>query len=581
MSTTSGAPEIAAPDACSVVVETLTFPDGTALSLSKDEIVVFVGPNNAGKSVALREIQGLIHQTTAQQPPGVVISSGRVRKVGSLDDLIGFLDRNFHVSGSGLSRTYTSFGHGISVQGCRNAWSSPYVGQLGHLFCFLAKTEIRITDSDPTNSAPYVDNAPNHPLASLYVHDELEARLSETFRQAFGVDLIVFRLGGSTIPLLVGDRPQLEGEEDRLSISYVTRLKEQTSQLTKQGDGMRSFATVLLRTLVTDAFSVVLLDEPEAFLHPPQARLLGETLARQKPSGRQLFIATHSDDILQGLLSAAPGKLRIVRLQRAGDVTRVKQLDRKIAEDISRDPLMRFSSILSGVFHKRVVICEADADCMFYKTLFDLPSVHRAQIPDALFVQSNGKHRMKKLARVLRSLDVPVDVIADIDVLNDLSVLEGLIESLGGDWSVIGVLAARVKVAVESGSKWLDGSAVNTQIRQVLSRPQSPGAFPSAMREEILSIMGKSSPWDAIKAAGAAAVPSGETSKTFKELLSVCSKVGLWIVPVGEMEGFCRTEGGHGPIWVQRVLSTYEPAASSELKEARDFVQAITERVPS
>ena len=36
--------------------ETITFSDGTVLRLEDDDIVVFVGPNNAGKSAALREL---------------------------------------------------------------------------------------------------------------------------------------------------------------------------------------------------------------------------------------------------------------------------------------------------------------------------------------------------------------------------------------------------------------------------------------------------------------------------------------------------------------------------------------------
>lgn len=37
--------------------ESVTFSNGETLKFEKDEIVVFVGPNNAGKSAALREMQ--------------------------------------------------------------------------------------------------------------------------------------------------------------------------------------------------------------------------------------------------------------------------------------------------------------------------------------------------------------------------------------------------------------------------------------------------------------------------------------------------------------------------------------------
>jgi hypothetical protein len=96
---------------------------------------------------------------------------------------------------------------------------------------------------------------------------------------------------------------------------------------------------------------------------------------------------------------------------------------------------MKFTSVLSGVFHKRVIICESDPDCMFYSALLDIPEVHGPQYPDVLFVQAGGKHRMYLLASALRALDVNVDVIADIDVLNDETVLT---EACGSPWRKLG-----------------------------------------------------------------------------------------------------------------------------------------------
>ena len=41
---------------------------------------------------------------------------------------------------------------------------------------------------------------------------------------------------------------------------------------------------------------------------------------------------------------------------------------------------------------------------------------------------------MAKLADTLRSLDVPVSIIADIDILNDERTFRNLFENLGGNW---------------------------------------------------------------------------------------------------------------------------------------------------
>lgn len=173
----------------------------------------------------------------------------------------------------------------------------------------------------------------------------------------------------------------MESGEDRLSDSYLKRLRDQNLPLTAQGDGMRSFATVILRTLAPAAMSIILLDEPEAFLHPPQARLLGELIAKERPIGRQLFIATHSQDVLQGLLNVAPDNLRIIRLQRSGVVNKVKELDKYLTKKISADPIMRFSSVLSGVFHKRVIVCESDSDCMFTAQFLTFPRCMVSRVP--------------------------------------------------------------------------------------------------------------------------------------------------------------------------------------------------------
>jgi hypothetical protein len=55
----------------SITFESLTFSDGTTIELDHDDIVLFVGPNNAGKSLALRELEEHIGVPV----PGIVIKS--------------------------------------------------------------------------------------------------------------------------------------------------------------------------------------------------------------------------------------------------------------------------------------------------------------------------------------------------------------------------------------------------------------------------------------------------------------------------------------------------------------------------
>lgn len=103
--------------------------------------------------------------------------------------------------------------------------------------------------------------------------ESLAQKLSDYFRQAFGSDLIVNRNDMQTIPLHTGQAP----DKTAFTIANQDEYYNQVTKLPKlqeQGDGMRSFASILLDTF-TSEHSITLIDEPEAFLHPPQARLLG------------------------------------------------------------------------------------------------------------------------------------------------------------------------------------------------------------------------------------------------------------------------------------------------------------------
>ncbi|WP_263367549.1 ATP-dependent nuclease [Edaphobacter bradus] len=561
----------------SVTFETIEFSDGTSIELLPNDIVVFVGPNNAGKSAALRDLDDLVINGGSSNIPKIVIKSATLRRAGTLADVEKFLEANCKVTGSAPHRQFHWLGSAVFEAHLLQMWQGN-LSTLGRFFCHLIRTETRISDGNLAPSQSFLNQPPNHPIHLLYLDECLEEKLSNHFQNAFGRELLVFRMGGAHIPLLIGQKPSFQPGEDRLSPRYLERLHEQNTPLDTQGDGMRSFTTVILRTLAPTMTSLVLLDEPEAFLHPPQARLLGELLAKERPANRQLFIATHSPDVLQGLLNAAPANLRIIRLQRDRGVNLVRELDKGLVKRISTDSIMRFSSVLSGVFHKRVIICESDSDCMLYSTILDIPSVHGVESPDVLFVQANGKHRLAMLAETLRALDVTVDVIADIDVLNDLTVLKRLVASLGGDWNLIEPHAKAVKASIETAVTWLDAKEVTKRIQEILRTPQEAGAFSTKLREEIFGILGKSSPWSVVKSAGETAIAQGDATKHYQELRNMCNSVGLWIVPVGEAEGFCKSEGGHGPSWVQNVLEKYNVAESAELAGVRDFVQRIWER---
>lgn len=342
---------------------------------------------------------------------------------------------------------------------------------------------------------------------------------------------------------------------------------------------MRSFATVLLYVLASDSHSIQFLDEPEAFLHPPQARLIGEYIARERSASSQLFIATHSTDVLEGLISGGTNKVRIIRIQRDGDINRVKELSKEKTASISNDTLARYSGVFEGIFYQHVVICESDADCLFYSSILNSYAVSGEQRPDVLFVHASGKHRLAKLAETLRELDVPVSVIADIDLLNEETPFKNLFTKLGGEWATIATKWSAIKKSVEARRPPLNADQVVKLINDALIGVGGTAPFGKDKERDIKAIFKTLSSWDDVKRAGRAALPGGQTTQQFDDLTAECAKVGLWLVPVGELEGFCRSiDGGHGPGFVEKVLEERDVETDPELEDARRFIAKLWNR---
>ena len=555
----------------SVTFESITFSDNTTIRLGPADVVVLVGPNNSGKSLALRELDDYLGGNSAT----TVLKSIKLRKTGTEEDFDAFVRKHGQVRRQGGSSTISGYQFSINMPSLdlKQFWPND-ITSFRSLFCLRVPTEKRITDSDPVDSINNLEQHATNPIHMLW-EDELESKLSGYFRRAFDEDLILYRGGVRKSPLLVGERLVPDKGEDRVSAKYLKRLVATTVPLHNQGDGMRSFASVILHLLAPITPTVLILDEPEAFLHPPQARLLGEIIAAERSSKTQLFVATHSPDVLHGLINIASDRLRVLRVQQEGKVNRVKELEKDLVREISVDPLMKYSSVMSGVFHERVIICEADADCMFYSSILDLSALHGKSQPDVLFVHASGMGRIAALAKTLVALGVPVDIIADIDVLRDTNVFKSIVESLGQDSTVVLLLAEQVKKAIEQHKPWLNASEIKKGIFEILEETPATGEFPRSQRSKIEALFRKASPWDAVKGSGESAVPSGDPTKQFKKLIGLCKEMGLWIVPVGELEGFCKSVGGKGPRWVQQVIEERNLANDPELERARAFVREV------
>jgi hypothetical protein len=332
----------------------------------------------------------------------------------------------------------------------------------------------------------------------------------------------------------------------------------------EQGDGVRSLIGLML-LWYAGGHSVALVDEPEAFLHPPQAALLGRHLARQAHSGkRQLIMSTHSADIVRGvMLAGGSGDVVVARLTRTGDVNTAAVVSESVVKSLWEDPQLRYSNVFEGLFSDAVIICEAESDCKYFAAVLDAEAEAEEEVgggeeltrrPDLLFTASGGKDRLHVAASAMTAASVPVRAIADFDLLRDEVAVKRLVEALGAEYTAS--MASRrnvVSAALAQETQTPNVLAVRERLIKVFD-DLPDGAFTTKERDRVTKVLKTNSGWGNAKEVGIPAVPRGQARAAAEKLLTELEGVGLFVVPVGEAEGFVPDVGGHGPGWVAGVL---------------------------
>lgn len=545
-----------------IFINNIVFNDGSSYDFKHSDITVFTGANNCGKSQVLRDIKSYFENKNAVKIVANTINADFVGDIKYLKDKCVNKNGRYFLENRDI----------YQLSNLDLYWNSRDISQIHSFFINHLSTENRLQASKPANSFDAVYDFPNLPIQKLYIDDKKEIELSTLFHKAFNTNIIVNRGAGSNIPIHVGTPPKIENGEDRISVSYLQKLKN-LPQLQNQGDGMRSFLGILLDTF-TSHHSITLIDEPEAFLHPPQARLLGKMLAKNLPNNRQLFLSTHSEDFLKGILDANNNNVRVIRINRDANINHMNILDNEQIRTLWKDPILRYSNILSGLFHSKVVICESDTDCRFYQAI--LNAIHDGEddiSPDILFTHCGGKQRLKTVIAALKSLNVKTVAIADIDILNNKTTFKETIESIGIEWSGIEATWKVIDEYVKGQRAQLDTEDVKKNITDILNRI-TDSQLPSDDADKIKKVIKQSSAWSKVKETGRMFLV-GDAYNAFDELDTICKNRGLFIVPVGELECFYKPNSNHGTKWVNNVLETVDLKSNKELNCAREFVKAI------
>lgn len=451
-------------------INAISFNNGDNYLPGKINIVI--GANNSGKSQFLKEIRSAILGNTdgfngpyVHDTNNVITDSIDLALPDNVEDLdysyglaghvvrgmSGWRVRDFCNIGTQLSPnggyTYQSLPCSFSLQddwrSCLNRLFRPNEADylleekerlrqilqfLGPMFVDYAGTEDRLLLSIGEPARGVRDDSYNTLSAALDV-DETCSTISETVKRLFHKDIALDNTTSrqTVIPVVSDDFSGFRNSHD--SSEKLTYM-ENATQLRSEGDGFRSYVTILL-TVMGASKPILLVDEPEAFLHPTYAMELGKqlgTMLTESSSLQNAFISTHSSYFLQGILDSAGSEVSLIRLKRNGGESTFN-----IVENGEIDNLKNRSDYspqyIDALFSKEAILVEAPRDAIIYSALCDkIP-----EIDNPIFVSTNGKDAFKGIKQFYKATGLPCKCVCDFDIINDRDKFKNLMKAFSVD----------------------------------------------------------------------------------------------------------------------------------------------------
>lgn len=549
------------------MIRSITFkfgaePASDPLEILAEPVTVFVGPNNSGKSQVLREIESLV-RTASPQPTDKIVRSITFEP-SSEADLRAELDKI--ATSPALNEVVQPEHILVSVlnpqsnQGVRVQFHLPSLimeaSNPGHhgqhsLANFRSLFTVRLDGTNRLtmlNSMPAGDlqtTAQNH-LAHLFSNDALRLKVRNIVYDAIGKYFVIDPTSIGQLRVRLADRPPSSNQEERGWDRDAVEFHSQAMEVTGASDGIRAFIGII-STIVAGDPKVLLIDEPEAFLHPALAAKLGGAVARTlRQTTKRMFVATHSSSFLMGCIQQGV-PLNIVRLTYNFGTPTARVLPQEKILHLMRNPLLRSTGVLAGLFYEAVVVCESDSDRAFYQEINErlLSAADVRGIPNCLFLNAQNKQTVWDIVKPLRELGIPVAAIVDIDFLKD-----------GGQVFTKPLVACNIPE--------LSHQPLHATRQRILTALEATGR--SMKRDGGLQILATSD------------------RQSASDFLSLLSNYGLFVVPHGELESWLPTLGasGHGPAWLLEIFQRMgeDPDSPTYLaptdNDVWDFIGAVT-----
>lgn len=400
-------------------------------------IVVVVGPNGSGKSLLLRELESFFTPRHLW---------GFVRRV-LVEGLKLGLDWKLVQSGTriftedeqnrtqlGNTGQFQPFKFDPRVQGERRFGvitpdqitqaAGGNIGPLEHVMAnLLAVYTIRLDGKtrfqliSPRNTDDLQARPTSH-LSAIFRDKAKRLTIRRLVHDAFGSYFVVDPTGIQQLRIRLSTQPPSLDEEEQSLTETAVQFHGAAQLIEDASDGVQAY-TGILCALCAGNYKLTLIDEPEAFLHPPLARRLGREVSRLAgETTGQLVAATHSSDFLLGCVESG-WPVTVLRMSYANQSAQPRLVDPDQLRRFLQHPLFRSANVVSGLFHDGVVVTESDNDRAFYSEIYSRLRREEPALPDILFLNAQNKQTAREIFGPLRQFGVPAAAILDIDVIKE------------------------------------------------------------------------------------------------------------------------------------------------------------------
>ncbi len=404
------------------------------------------------------------------------------------------------------------------------------------------KSRITLVGKQPGGN---LQHPPQNSFQSLFKDDTKRLEVRRIVHDAFGLHFVVDPTELGQLQIRLAKRAPNNDLEERGIHEEAVEYHSAALPIDAASDGVKAFTGIVTEVIAGDP-RVVIIDEPEAFLHPALSQKLGLELSKAaSDSGKNVFVSTHSASFVMGCIqSGAP--VDIVRLTYRNGIATSRLLPSSKLLELMRNPLLRSTGVLNGLFYEHVVVTEADADRAFYQEVNErlLASSDDRGISNCLFINAQNKQTIPTILQPLRELGIPAVGIVDVDIVKE-----------GG----------KVWESQMSGMGVPDANKPALQILRKTVKDAMDATGKDMKRDGGVDILGK-----------------GE-EETANNLFDQMASYGLFVVRKGELEAWLSQLGasGHGPSWLIEVFDKMgsDSTKPNYLKPSVDDVWAFVDEI--